>query len=103
VIRIILPAHLRALARIGGEVLLDVPPPMTLRAVLDALEAVHPALRGTIRNPEGLRRPLLRFFACGEDLTFAPLDAALPAAVACGAESLRIVGAIAGGAQGGGR
>jgi molybdopterin converting factor small subunit len=97
-IRVVLPAHLRELARVSGEVTLDVPAPATQRALLDALEAAYPVLRGTIREHATLRRrPLLRFFACEEDLSFEPPDAPLPEAVVAGKEPFLIVGAIAGG------
>jgi sulfur-carrier protein len=98
-IRVVLPYHLRTLAQVGAEVQLDVIGPITQRTVLDALEAKYPALRGTIRDQATqLRRPLLRFFACSEDLSHEPPDAVLPAAVASGEEEFWIVGAIAGGA-----
>ncbi len=94
-IRVALPAHLRTLARVDGEVRLEIEGTITLRAVLDALEARHPALRGTIRHHGTLeRRPFLRFFACEEDLTHQPPDAPLPEPVANGAEALVILGAI---------
>jgi molybdopterin converting factor small subunit len=97
-IRIELPAHLRNLARVSGEVQLDVAGPVTQRAVIDALEARYPALRGTIRDQvTQQRRPFVRFFACEEDLSHESPDAPLPAAVASGDEPLLIVGAIAGG------
>ncbi len=97
-IRVMLPLHLQRLAGVGAEVLLTVDAPITQAAVLDALEARWPMLRGTIRDhATGLRRPLVRFFACNEDLTLEPPTAALPEAVACGREPLLIVGAIAGG------
>jgi molybdopterin converting factor small subunit len=97
-IRVVLPAHLRILARVAGEVQLDVAGEVTQRAVLDALEASYPALRGTIRDHvTEQRRPFVRFFACEEDLSHEPPDAPLPAAVASGAEPFLIVGAIAGG------
>ena len=97
-IRVILPPHLRTLAQVGPEVTLDVAPPVTQRSVLDALEARYPMLRGTIRDHvTGKRRPMLRFFACEEDLTLEPPDAPLPEAVASGAEAFWVVGAIAGG------
>lgn len=97
-IRVILPAHLRTLARVTGEVALDVPAPVTQRAVLDALEASYPALLGTIRNHGSLnRRPMIRFFACKEDLSNDPPDNPLPESVATGKEPFWIVGAIAGG------
>ena len=97
-IRVMLPAHLRALARITGEVELEVAGPVTLRSVLAALEARYPILRGTIRDhvmEEG--RPFVRFFVCEEDLSLEPPDTPLPEAVVTGAESLMIVGIIAGG------
>jgi len=98
VIRVVLPAHLRSLAKVQGEVELEVEDPVTQRSVLDALEARYPMLAGTIRaHVTRERRPLLRFFACGEDLSLEAPDALLPAAVASGAEPLLIVGAIAGG------
>lgn len=97
-IHVTLPFHLRTLARIDGDVTLDVPQPVTLRAVLDALEARHPVLRGTIRDHDTLRRrPFLRFFACQRDLSHAAADDPLPESVASGQERLLIVGAIAGG------
>jgi molybdopterin synthase sulfur carrier subunit len=97
-IRVILPQHLRTLAKVGAEVKLDVEGRATQRSVLDALEACFPMLRGTIRDQvTGQRRPMLRFFACAEDLSQEPPDAALPDAVASGAEPFWIVGAIAGG------
>jgi hypothetical protein len=97
-IRVVLPYHLRELARVTGEVQLEVRGPATQRAVLDALEAAYPMLRGTIRDQSTQRRrPLLRFFACEEDLSHASPDAPLPDAVARGKEPFLIVGAIAGG------
>ncbi|MGA2726839.1 MAG: MoaD/ThiS family protein [Terracidiphilus sp.] len=97
-IRVQLPYHLRTLAHIDGEVALDVPPPVTIRAVLDALEARYPMLAGTIREHDThKRRPFLRFFACEEDLSLQPPDTPLPAPVANGKEPLLIIGAIAGG------
>jgi len=97
-IRVVLPYHLRNLARAEGEVQLEVKPPVTLGAVLDSLEARYPALRGTIRDHGTLkRRPFVRFFACKEDLSFEATDAKLPEAVANGAEPFLIVGAMAGG------
>jgi sulfur-carrier protein len=97
-IRVILPPHLRTLAHVGGEVTLEVAGPVTQRAVLDALEASYPMLRGTIRaHVTQLRRPMLRFFACNDDLSHESPDAPLPEAVASGAEPYWIVGAIAGG------
>jgi len=97
-IRVILPYHLRNLANVGAEVTLEVEGPVTQRSVLDALEARYPMLAGTVRDHvTKQRRPFLRFFACEEDLSHEPPDAALPDAVASGAEPLFIVGAIAGG------
>jgi hypothetical protein len=97
-IRVILPQHLRTLAQVGGELQLVVAPPVTLRSVLDALEARYPMLRGTIRDHVTLeRRPFLRFFACEEDLSHESPDAPLPKAVVKGSEPLIIIGAIAGG------
>lgn len=97
-IRVLLPYHLRNLARADGEVMLEVGDPVTLRRVLDALEARYPVLRGTIRDPAtGQRRPYLRFFACEQDLSLESPEAWLPGAVAAGAEPLLIVGALAGG------
>ena len=96
-IRVVLPAHLRALAQVQGEVVLE-EPARTLRAVLDALEARHPVLCGTVRDPvTGRRRSFVRFFACREDLSHAPPDAPLPEAVLRGDEPLLVVGAMAGG------
>lgn len=100
-IRLTLPYHLRTLAGTGKEVELQIDGPVTQRSVLDALEARFPTLRGTIRDPETkLRRPMLRFFACGEDFSHEPPDALFPDEVASGAEPLRIIGAIAGGSPG---
>ena len=97
-IRVVLPAHLRTLARIDGEVKLDVEGEVTQRSVVDALEARYPMLLGTIRDPASKqRRPLVRFFACEEDLSHEQPDAPLPDAVAQGAEPLLVVGAMAGG------
>ena len=97
-IRVILPAHLRTLAHVDGEVKLEVEGQATQRLVLDALEACYPMLRGTIRDHvTGQRRPFLRFFACEQDLSHEPPEAPLPDAVATGAEPFLIVGAIAGG------
>ena len=97
-IRVVLPAHLRTLARVDGEVKLDVEGQVTQRSVLDALEACYPMLRGTIRDHvTHQRRPMLRFFACAEDLSHEPPDAPLPDAVVSGAEPFFVVGAIAGG------
>src|SRR5712692_10388185 len=98
IVRVELPPHLRTLARVDGEVKLDVEGQVTQRSVLDALEARYPMLRGTIRDHVTLqRRPFLRFFACEEDLSHEPPDAPLPDAVASGAEPFLVVGAIAGG------
>jgi sulfur-carrier protein len=97
-IRVVLPFHLRTLAQISGEVELEVPAPVTQRAVLDALEERYPMLRGTIRDHVTReRRAFLRFFACAEDLSHEPPDAALPEAVATGKEPFVVLGAIAGG------
>jgi sulfur-carrier protein len=97
-IRVVLPSHLRKLAGIDGEVELDVAGPVTLRSVLDALEARHPELRGTIRqHGGGRRRAFVRFYACQDDLSHEPPDAPLPEPVAAGAEPLLVVGAMAGG------
>ncbi len=97
-IRVVLPAHLQTLARTGREVALEVDGPATPRAVLDALEARYPMLRGTIRDHVTReRRPFVRFFACAEDLSHAPADAPLPEAVASGREPFLVVGAMAGG------
>ncbi len=97
-IRVVLPAHLRTLAQVEGEVRLEVAGWPTQRALLDALETRYPALRGTIRDHvTQRRRPFLRFFAGGEDLSQEPPDAALPEAVASGEEPFLIVGAVAGG------
>ncbi len=97
-IRVVLPAHLRTLAKVGFEVELEVAPPVTLKTVLDALEARYPMLQGTIRDHVTLqRRPFLRFFACEEDLSHEAGDAQLPDPVVSGKEPLMIIGAIAGG------
>jgi sulfur-carrier protein len=97
-IRVELPAHLRTLAGVGGEVTLDIGRPVTQRSILDALEAAYPTLRGTIRDQvTQKRRPFLRFFACEEDLSHESPDAPVPDAVANGAEPFLVVGAIAGG------
>ena len=97
-IRIILPYHLRNLAGVEKEVSLPIEGPVTQRSLLDALEARYPMLRGTIRDHATQeRRPLLRYFACGEDLSFEAADAPLPDEVASGREPFRIVGAVAGG------
>jgi molybdopterin synthase sulfur carrier subunit len=98
IVRVVLPAHLRTLARVDGEVKLEVDGRVTQRSVLDALEAQYPMLRGTIRDHvTQQRRAFLRFFACEEDVTHHGPDAALPEAVASGAEPLLVVGAMAGG------
>lgn len=97
-IRVSLPFHLRNLARVEGEVLLEVAAPVTVQAVLDALEARHPVLRGTIRDHASLkRRPFIRFFACKEDLSLEPPKTVLPEAVVNGSEPFLVVGAMAGG------
>jgi molybdopterin converting factor small subunit len=97
-IRVVLPTHLRTLARVDGEVYLEVEGPATQRAVLDALEARYPMLRGTIRDHvTHRRRAFVRFFACAQDLSHVSPDAPLPDAVATGAEPLLVVGAMAGG------
>ena len=97
-IRVVLPPHLRALARVKGELQLDVPGLATRASVLDALEACYPMLRGTIRDHvTHQRRPFVRFFACEQDLSHEPPEAPLPDAVATGAEPLLVVGAMAGG------
>jgi hypothetical protein len=97
-VRVALPAHLRVLGHVDGEVSLAVAGPVTQRSVLDALEASYPTLRGTIRDrTTGRRRPFVRFFACEQDLSHEPPDAPLPAPVGAGVEPLLIVGAMAGG------
>lgn len=97
-VRVILPQHLRTLAKSGREVQLDVSGPVTQRTLIDALEAAYPPLRGAVRDPvTGKRRDLMRFFAQGKDYTLLDPDDPLPEAVATGAEPLQIVGAIAGG------
>jgi len=97
-IRVVLPAHLRTLAHLDGEVALTVEGPVTPNSVLDALEARYPMLRGTIRDHVTQhRRPFVRFFACGQDLSHEPPDTPLPDAVALSAERFMVVGAIAGG------
>jgi len=98
IIRVVLPAHLRTLARVNGEVKLDVDGTATQRSILDALEATYPMLRGTIRDQvTHQRRAFVRFFACEEDLSHESPDAPLPDAVATGAEPFLVVGAMAGG------
>ena len=97
-IRVELPAHLRTLARVNDEVTLEVPGEVTQRAVLDALEQRFPVLRGAIRDHGTLRRrPMVRYFACGQDVSHEPPDAALPEAVARGEEPFIVLGALAGG------
>ena len=97
-IRVVLPPHLRTLARVAGEVTIDVEGQVTQRSVLDALEVSYPMLRGTIRDHvTKKRRPFLRFFACEEDLSHEAPDVPLPHAVAIGAEPFLVVGALAGG------
>ena len=97
-IRVVLPHHLRTLASVGEEVRVDLEGPATVSALLDALEACYPVLRGTIREYEtARRRPYLRFFACEEDLSHDPPDAQLPDAIRSGTEPFLIVGAISGG------
>ena len=97
-INVVLPHHLRTLARVDGEVQLEVKSPVTVLSVLDALEARYPVLRGTIRDHVTLRRrPFIRFFACKEDLSLEPPETRLPDAVVSGAEPFLIVGAMAGG------
>jgi molybdopterin converting factor small subunit len=97
-IRVVLPAHLRTLAHVDDEVMVDVAREATQRSVLDALEACYPVLRGTIRDHvTQRRRPYLRFFACEQDLSHEPPDAPLPDAVAAGTEPVLVVGAMAGG------
>ena len=97
-IRVVLPFHLRNLARVDGEVELEIAAPVTVRAVVDALEARYPVLRGTIRDHDTLkRRPFIRFFACKEDLSLESPETPLPDEVVSGAEPFLIVGAMAGG------
>jgi sulfur-carrier protein len=97
-VRVVLPAHLRTLARVDGEVTLDVEGPVTQRSILDTLERRYPMLRGTIRNHDTFkRRAFVRFFACEQDLSHESPDAPLPDAVSTGAEPFLIVGAMAGG------
>lgn len=97
-IRVTLPAHLRKLAHVDGEVTLEIDGQITQRSILDALEARYPMLRGTIRDhANGKRRAFVRFFACGEDLSHESPDTPLPEAIATGAQPFMIVGAIAGG------
>jgi hypothetical protein len=97
-IQVVLPAHLRSLAGVKGDVQLEIAGEVTRRSILDALETRYPMLRGTIRDHvAGDRRPLVRFFACGEDVTHEPADDPLPQEIASGAEPFYIIGAIAGG------
>ena len=97
-VRVVLPAHLRSMAKVQGEIRVDVAGAVTQRSVLDAVEAEFPMLRGTIRGHTTLqRRPFVRFFACEQDLSQEPADAPLPEAVANGAEPFMVVGAMAGG------
>lgn len=97
-IRVVLPQHLRTLAHVGMEVQVDVAGSVTLRSIIDALEADYPMLKGTIRDHVTLeRRPFLRFFACGEDLSLESPDSPVPEAVVSGAEPFLVIGAIAGG------
>jgi hypothetical protein len=98
VIRILLPYHLRTLARLEGETTLEVPAPATIGSVLEAIETRYPMLRGTIRDHATLkRRPFIRYFACKEDLSLDPLETPLPEAVLNGEEPFMVIGAIAGG------
>lgn len=97
-IRVVLPYHLRTMARVGEELVLEVPSPVTIGAVLDLVESTHPVLRGLIREHVTLRRrPFVRYFACREDLSHEPAETVLPDAVIEGAEPFLIVGAMAGG------
>lgn len=97
-VRVVLPHHLRNLARVGAEVSVEVSGTVSIGAILDAIEAAYPMLRGTIRDHGTLkRRPFLRFFACGEDWSLEPPETVLPDAIASGAEPFLVVGAIAGG------
>jgi hypothetical protein len=97
-IRVVLPAHLRTLARIDGDVEMEIDGPVTQRAILDAIEARYPMLRGTIRDHvTQRRRPFVRFFACAQDLSHESPDTPLPDAVARGTEPFMIIGAMAGG------
>ena len=97
-VRVALPAHLRTLAGVGAEVRIAVPGPPTIKGVLDALESAYPALRGTIRDHASAeRRPYMRYFACGRDLSHDPTDQPLPDPVVRGAEAFCVIGAIAGG------
>ena len=97
-IRVVLPYHLRNLARVEGEVQLEIREPVTIRSVLDAIEERYPVLRGTIRDHGTLkRRPFIRFFACKEDLSLDPPETKLPDAIVNGSEPFLVIGAIAGG------
>ena len=97
-IRVVLPFHLKNLARVEGEVTLELPAPVTVAAVLDAIEAKHPSLRGTIRDHGSLkRRPFIRYFVCKEDWSQEPMDKLLPEEIVTGKEPLLVVGAMAGG------
>lgn len=97
-VRVVLPGHLRTLARVTGEVRVEVAEPVTIGAVLDAIEARFPVLRGAIRGHDGgPRRPFVRFFACEEDLSHDPIDTALPGPVVAGREPFLVVGSVAGG------
>jgi sulfur-carrier protein len=97
-IRVLLPYHLRTLARVDGEVQVSVEPPATIQSVLDAIERQYPVLRGTIRDQATLRRrAFVRFFACKEDMSMEPVETPLPAAVVSGVEPFLVIGAIAGG------
>lgn len=97
-IRVTLPHHLRTLASVGSEIHLDVPPPVTQRAILDELEARYPMLRGTIRDHQtALRRPFVRFFACEEDLSHEDPDTEVPGPVIAGDEPFMVIGAMSGG------
>lgn len=97
-IRVVLPQHLRTLARVGSEVQINVASPVTLRSILDAIETEYPMLQGTIRDHvTQQRRPFLRFFACGEDMSHESPDTPVPEAVVSGAEPFLVIGAIAGG------
>ena len=97
-IRVVLPYHLRNLAKVDGEVQLDLPPPVSIRTVIDALENTYPPLRGTMRDYTTMkRRPFIRFFACKEDLSLEAYDTMLPDAILNGEEPFLVVGAMAGG------
>ena len=97
-IRVVLPFHLRTLARVGDEIQLEVGTPVTVGSILDAVEAAFPMLRGTIRDHGTLkRRPFIRFFACGKDYSLNSYDTKLPETIASGSEPFQVVGAIAGG------